>query len=65
MEKITCLIHNVDVVIYQKEEEELFIDDNRHEIAIFYDEAGKKYLKRFIMNSCDANCETIKQILEG
>lgn len=41
------------------------LNDNRHEIAIFYDEAGKKYLKRFIMNSCDANCETIKQILEG
>ena len=41
------------------------LNDNRHEIAIFYDEAGKKYLKRFTMNSCDTNCETIKQILEG
>jgi hypothetical protein len=64
MERLFCEIHNADIIIYNKEDEIFFKDDNRQEVAIFYDENNKKYLKRFIMNQCDFNCETIKQILE-
>lgn len=63
MEKITCLIHNINILIYRLEEENLFTDNDKQEVAIFYDGNGKKYLKRFILNQCDENCETIKQIL--
>jgi hypothetical protein len=63
MERLFCKIHNIDIVIFNKEDEIFFKDDNRQEVAIFYDDNNKKYLKRFIMNQCDMNCETIKQIL--
>lgn len=62
MEKIFCNIHNLNINIYQREEENLFIDDNSQESIIFYNE-GNKYLKRFVIGLCDNNCETIKQIL--
>ena len=64
MERIYCPIHRLDIVVYNRNEENLFVDDNRREVAIFYDDEGKKYLKRFIMDKCDNNCETVKQILE-
>ena len=64
MERIYCPIHFLDIIIYNKNEENLFIDDNKREVAIFYDDEGKKYLKRFIMGKCDINCPTVKQILE-
>jgi hypothetical protein len=64
MEKIHCFIHNLDIIIYNKDEEYLFVDDNREEVAIFYNN-GNKFLKRYIINKCNENCETIKQILEG
>jgi len=63
MKNYHCDIHNLDIMVYDKNEENLFIDDNRKEIAIFYYEDGTKYLKRFIMGQCDNSCETIKQIL--
>jgi len=63
MEKIYCPIHNLNINIYSKEEEQLFIDDNEQESVIFCNE-DNKYLKRFRPNFCDSNCETIKQILE-
>lgn len=62
MEKIYCQIHNLNINIYSREEENLFIDDNSHESVIFSNE-DNKYLKRFTINQCDNNCETIKQIL--
>jgi len=65
MEKNHCLIHNLDIIIYNRDEEYLFINDNRKEVAIFYNDNGDKFLKRYIINQCDENCETIKQILEG
>jgi hypothetical protein len=64
MEKIHCEIHNLDIIIYNKDEEHLFIDNNKEEVAIFYNNDGNKYLKRYIIYKCDENCETIKQILE-
>ena len=64
MKRLFCEIHNVDILIFNKEDEIFFKDDNRQEVAIFYDENDKKYLKRFIMNQCDMTCETLKQILE-
>lgn len=64
MENYHCDIHNLDIIIYNRDEENLFIDDNKREVAIFYDDEGNKYLKRFIMGQCDENCETIKQLLE-
>ena len=64
MEEKYCNIHNLNIVVYNRDEENLFIDDNKREVAIFYYENGKKYLKRFIMGQCDGSCETIKQILE-
>jgi len=64
MERLFCEIHNIDILIYNKEDEIFFKDDNRQEVAIFYDKNNKKYLKRFITNQCDFNCETIRQILE-
>ena len=63
MEKIFCQIHNLNISIYSKEEEQLFIDDNEQESVIF-DNGNKKYLKRFTIGQCDENCETIKQLLE-
>lgn len=65
MERIHCPLHNFDICIYTKaEEENLFVDDNRREVAVFYNDDGKKYLKRFIMNECDYTCETIQQFLK-
>ena len=64
MQNYHCDTHNLNIVVYNKEEENLFIDDNKKEVAIFYNEDGTKYLKRFIMNECDYSCPTIKQILE-
>jgi len=63
MEKIFCQIHNLNISIYSKEEEQLFIDDNEQESVIF-DNGINKYLKRFAIGQCDENCEIIKQILE-
>ena len=63
MEKIYCSIHNLNINIYLKEEENLFIDNNEQESIIFYN-GDKKYLRRFVPNLCDNNCETIKNILE-
>lgn len=64
MKKIICPIHDISIVIYEKVDEYLFIDDDRKEVSIFHDDNGKKYLKRFSMISCNENCETIKNILE-
>lgn len=64
MKKIHCELHNIDIIIYNKEEESLFKDDNRNEVAIFYDNEGKKYLKRVIVNQCDESCETVKELLK-
>jgi len=63
MEKIYCSIHNLNINIYSKEEEDLFVDDNEQESVIF-DNGINKYLKRFTINLCDENCLTIRQILE-
>jgi len=64
MENYHCDIHNLDIVIYKRNEENLFVDDNRREVAIFYNENGSKYLKRYILNECNENCETIKDLLK-
>jgi len=64
MERIYCELHNLEIVIYNRDEENLFIDDNKREVAIFCNEDGTKYLKRYIVDRCDENCLTIKQILE-
>ena len=63
MNIIFCPIHNLNISIYSKEEEQLFIDDNEQESVIF-DNGINKYLKRFTNNQCDNNCPTIRQILE-
>ena len=65
MKNYHCDVHNLDIVIYNRDEENLFVDDNRREVAIFYFEDGTKYLKRYILSECDETCETIKQLLEG
>ena len=65
MEKVHCDIHDLDIVIYSKDEEHLFADDNRQEIAVFYDGEGKKYLKRCVMGRCDDQCPIVQTILEG
>uniref|UniRef100_A0A6M3JBK1 Uncharacterized protein n=1 Tax=viral metagenome TaxID=1070528 RepID=A0A6M3JBK1_9ZZZZ len=62
--EVVCPIHNKEILIYEKEEEKLFTDDNRQEVAIFIDKNGKRYLKRFIAGSCDEHCKTIIQLLE-
>ena len=62
MEKIYCPIHNLNINIYSRKEEDLFVDDNKQESIIFYN-GNKKYLRRFVPNLCDNNCETIKKIL--
>ena len=36
---------------------------NKLEVAIFYDDMGKKYLKRYVMGQCGESCETIKTLL--
>jgi len=64
MERKTCPLHNIDIIIYDSDFENLFIDDNRLEVAIFIDTQGKKYIKRCVMGRCDEYCPTIKQILE-
>ena len=63
MEKLHCGLHNLDIVIYDKNEENNFVDDNKKEIVIFFDDEGNKYLKRFVSNKCDLNCPTIKELL--
>jgi len=64
MEKIYCPIHNLNISIYSREEENLFIDNNEQESVIFCNE-DNKYLKRFTTRQCDGNCDTVKKILEG
>jgi len=64
METYHCDIHNLDIKIYSNDEENLFVDDNSREVAIFYNEEGIKYLKRYIIDGCNESCETIKQLLE-
>ena len=65
MEKVHCDIHDLDIVIYSKDEEHLFTDDNRGEIAVFCNEEGKRYLKRCVMGRCDDQCSTVQTVLEG
>jgi len=65
MKTIICPFHNRKIVIYDKNEERLFVDNNGLETIIFTDDSGKMYLKRFVVGSCDEDCETVKQILEG
>lgn len=63
MKKIYCTIHNLNINIYSREEENLFIDDNEQGSVIF-DNGINKYLKRFTINQCDEKCPIIRQILE-
>jgi len=62
MKTIYCDIHNLSIIIYGKDEEHLFVDDNSEETIIFYDNQNKKYLKRTAIGKCDENCPTIKKI---
>jgi len=56
--------HNNNLIrIHDFGEEDLFIDDNRREVAIFTTEEGVKYLKRFIIGECDESCPTIQGLL--
>jgi len=64
MEKVRCKIHDLDIVIYEKDEEYLFVDDNKEEVAIFYDNNGKRYLKRYKLGKCDGFCETTRNLME-
>lgn len=64
MEKYFCGIHKLNIIIYSPEEEHQFIDDNKKEVAIFYDNDGTKYLKRFVVGQCDNNCPTIQDLLK-
>ena len=64
MEQIICPIHNANILIYTKEEENFFIDDNKAETVIVMDKKGNKKLKRYIIGKCDETCETIKGLLE-
>ena len=63
MSKHHCDVHDLDIVIFDEAETETFVDDNRQEVAIFIDEDGNKYLKRYIANKCDFNCPIIKNLL--
>ena len=63
MQIIHCDIHNIDIKIYDKEDELYFKDDNSPEVSVFSN-GDKKYLKRFVRGLCDENCETIKNILK-
>jgi hypothetical protein len=64
MKQIYCGIHNIDILIYHKKQRILFKDDNRKEVAIFYDDSGKKYLKRCIIGLCDESCLTVQEALK-
>lgn len=63
MQTIHCEIHNLSIKIYNYGEENLFVDDDKREVAIFTKEDGTKYLKRYVINECDENCSTIKNLL--
>lgn len=64
MKTIHCELHNIDIVIYHKNQRVFFKDDNRQEVAIFYDTNGKKYLKRSLIGQCDENCPTVQNALK-
>lgn len=65
MQKTYCNIHNEIIAIYSNNEEEQFIDNNEKNTVIFTNTKGRKYLKRFILDKCDNNCPTIKDILHS
>jgi len=64
MEKVHCKIHDLDIIIYEKDEEYLFVDDNKEEVAIFYNDNNKRYLKRYVLRKCNNFCETVINLIE-
>lgn len=65
MKEYFCNIHKLKIVEYEPDEEHLFVDDNRREIAIFTDPHIGKYLKRYIIDGCDYHCPTIREIISN
>lgn len=65
MENYICPIHRLEILVYNKEDEVLFKDDNSPIAVIFTNTDGTKYLKRFFAGLCDENCKTIKAIING
>ncbi len=65
METVHCEEHDLDIKVYEAEERDMFVDDNRREAAIFKNADGSKYLKRYVEGQCDGNCETVIGIMES
>ena len=63
VEKYHCDEHKTDIIIYGADEVDLFQDNDKREIAIFTDGYGNRYLKRFVYNGCNEQCETLSQLL--
>ena len=63
MERIFCTIHKANIIIYDGEEKNSFIDDNKAETIIFIDERGNKELKRYVIGKCDEHCGKMKELL--
>lgn len=62
MRTIHCNIHNNNIFIFKLKEQFLFTKDIDATV-IFYDSRTKKYLKKYTINKCDENCQTIKELL--
>ena len=65
MKTVHCDIHNADIIIFDKEETELFIDDNESNVAILTNKDNIKYVKRYLINKCTEDCPTVIKILSG
>jgi len=63
MEKIYCDKHKTWIVIHKFSEKTLFTDNNKAEVAIFEDEDGSRYLKRYVLNGCNESCPIVQKLL--
>ena len=64
MKRVLCKKHQTYIVIHKFEEETLFVDDDKKEVTIFTDNKGKRYLKRYVVDGCNENCETVVECLK-
>lgn len=64
MEKVFCEEHKLSIVIHKYNEKTLFTDDNAKSVVILTDENGSRYLKRYLLDGCNENCQTIQRLLK-
>ena len=64
MQTIYCEKHSLNILVYDYNEVDLFMDNNEQKAVIFIDEKGNKQLKRFVVGKCDENCSTIQELLK-